>query len=237
MEIQSASAPCKRPEAIDTLLASPAVYEPAAIEPLEAYVRSQAANGTYDAQANQALAKLYQFTPARCQGDILALLLAKALLARPACDVAALLYVVPDALVARDKASATLAKCDALLEASKYREFWAAARDASSGAPVTGLLPGFEAAMRGHLLGLLSQTFTSAPLELVAEVLGCEAAAAAALCAKPPAGAPIDGAKDGMALFTKNADNSKRVCAAGRAIDPGSLLELMQGPGAFGIRQ
>ena len=66
MDIAASPPSQARPAELDTLLASPDQYTPEAIAPLEAYVAQQVQGKQYDAAANKALAKLYQFTPSRC---------------------------------------------------------------------------------------------------------------------------------------------------------------------------
>ena len=116
VEIEAACAPLSRPEKIEALLGSAEQYAEASVPVLESYVAAQVSGKTYDALANKALMKLYQFTPARCSDEVLALVLAKAMMARPAGDLTSLLYVVPEALVERCPLAAKLAACDALLE-------------------------------------------------------------------------------------------------------------------------
>ena len=156
MDIAAAPPSQARPAELDTLLSSPDQYTPEAIAPLEAYVAAQVAGKQYDAAANKALAKLYQFTPSRCQDAVLAQVLAKALCARPAGDGYNLLYIVPEALIERSPLCKRLAEADALLEASKFDEFWKSARAEPS---FESTCPGFEGQMRRGLLDLLSETF------------------------------------------------------------------------------
>ena len=80
MDIAASPPSQARPAELDTLLSSPDQYTPEAIAPLEAYVAAQVQGKQYDAAANKALAKLYQFTPSRCQDAVLAQVLAKACL-------------------------------------------------------------------------------------------------------------------------------------------------------------
>ena len=104
-------------------------------------------------------------------------MLAKALCARPAGDGYNLLYIVPEALIERSPLCKRLAEADALLEASKFDEFWKSARAEPS---FESTCPGFEGQMRRGLLDLLSETFQAVPLDLLSTVLGCDAAQAAA---------------------------------------------------------
>ena len=78
MDIAASPPSQARPAELDTLLSSPDQYTPEAIAPLEAYVAQQVQGKQYDAAANKALAKLYQFTPSRCQDAVLAQVLAAA---------------------------------------------------------------------------------------------------------------------------------------------------------------
>mmetsp|Transcript_10363 Transcript_10363/g.31951 ORF Transcript_10363/g.31951 Transcript_10363/m.31951 type:complete len:239 (-) Transcript_10363:37-753(-) len=225
MEI-AAPAPCRRPADVEGLLNSPDVYAPASIPALEAYVAAQVKDGTYDFAANKALVKLYQFEPASCKGDVLAQVLAKALMARPAGDLDQLLYMAPDVLVSRAPVAQRLADADALLEANKYGAFWAKVREGD--APACKCVAGFEAAVRRFLLDLLSRTFERVPLDLLAEVLGCDAAAAAAL-AKAGGGPVVASSEPSVAVFSPNAHNQKRAATAEKAVSLASLLGLYGG--------
>ena len=87
VEIEVQCAPLQRPEKIEALLGSAEQYAEASVPVLEGYVTQQVSGKTYDALANKALVKLYQFTPSRCNDEILALVLAKAMMARPSGDI------------------------------------------------------------------------------------------------------------------------------------------------------
>lgn len=227
VEIQATPAPLKRPAPVEALLTSASQYDEASITQLETYVATQVATGTYDAAANKALVKLYQFSPKRCNPDVLARVLGKAMMARPAPDITSLLYVCPEALVAASPLCEKLAKCDALLETSKFGEFWTLARDATAGKAAVDVAPGFAAAVRRYLLDLLAQTFERVPLELLAEVLGCDAAAAAALAKSPPAGGCLVASSDPKhAVFAPNPHNTKRQESTAAVVQLDSLLSL-----------
>ena len=231
VEIEAACAPLSRPEKIEALLGSAEQYAEASVPVLESYVAAQVSGKTYDALANKALMKLYQFTPARCSDEVLALVLAKAMMARPAGDLTSLLYVVPEALVERCPLAAKLAACDALLEASKFAEFWAAAREKVGAKAVADLVPGFTAAVRRYLLDLLSQTFERVPLDLLAEVLGIDAAAAAGLAKSPPPGGLLLPSTDAAnATFAPNAHNQKRKETSAKGIQLDALLSCFAEP-------
>lgn len=221
MDIAAAPPTQARPADLDALLSSPDQYAPEAIAPLEAYVAAQVQNKQYDAAANKALAKLYQFTPGRCQDAVLAQVLAKALGARPAGDAANLLYIIPEALVARSAVCKRLAEADALLEASKFDEFWKSARAEPS---FEATCPGFEGQMRRGLLELLSETFQAVPLELLGMVLGCDAAVAAALA--KAGGGPLAGSSGASATFKPNRQNQKRTEVVEKSVALTSLLKL-----------
>ena len=231
VEIEAACAPLSRPEKIEALLGSAEQYAEASVPVLESYVAAQVSGKTYDALANKALMKLYQFTPARCSDEVLALVLAKAMMARPAGDLTSLLYVVPEALVERCPLAAKLAVCDALLEASKFAEFWAAAREKVGAKAVADLVPGFTAAVRRSLLDLLSQTFERVPLDLLAEVLGIDAPAAAGLAKSPPPGGLLLPSSDAAnATFAPNAHIQNRKETSAKGIQLDALLSCFAEP-------
>lgn len=228
LEISSAAAPQARPEKIEALLSSAGQYSEGSIAALESYVATQVSGGTYDALANKALVKLYQFTPSRCKDEVLALVLAKAMMARPAGDITSLLYVCPEALIERTPVCERLAKCDALLESSKFAEFWECARDKEGGKAVVDLVPGFCGAVRRFLLDLLSQTFERVPLGLLAEVLGCDEAIATALAKKGDGTTLLASDDPKHAIFAPNPHNQKRQETFQKgAVQLDSLLSLV----------
>ena len=221
MDIAASPPSQARPAELDTLLSSPDQYTPEAIAPFEAYVAQQVQGKQYDAAANKALAKLYQFTPSRCQDAVLAQVLAKALCARPAGDGYNLLYIVPEALIERSPLCKRLAEADALLEASKFDEFWKSARAEPS---FESTCPGFEGQMRRGLLDLLSETFQAVPLDLLSTVLGCDAAQAAALA--KAGGGPLAPSSGASATFQPNAQNQQRKEVVEKTVALTSLLKL-----------
>ena len=231
VEIEVQCAPLQRPEKIEALLGSADQYAEASVPVLEGYVTQQVSGKTYDALANKALVKLYQFTPSRCNDEILALVLAKAMMARPSGDITSLLYVAPEALVTRSPLAARLYKCDGLLETSKFAEFWTLARSAADGKAVVDLVPGFTGAVRRYLLDLLSKTLERVPLDLLAEVLGVDAASAASLAKSPPPGGILLPSTDAtMAVFAPNADNQKRKETSSKGIQLDALLSCYATP-------
>ena len=73
-------------------------YDVNLIPALEAHVREQAATQTYDARANKALLKLYQFFPEKTDTTVLALLIGKSIMALPSPEFANLRFLVPAAI-------------------------------------------------------------------------------------------------------------------------------------------
>lgn len=118
-----------RPDAVAAILNGADRFSESAIGVLEENVKAQVVHGTYDFEANKALVKLYQFAPYRCRPDLLALVLAKAMMARPATHATTLRHICPEALSESTPLLRRLNKCDGLLEAAKFAEFWEQARE------------------------------------------------------------------------------------------------------------
>ena len=213
---QEMSTAASRPLEIESMLVSSEQYGEATIGTLEAYVKDQIKQGTYDFAANKALVKLYQLYPWRCQSDVLVQVLGLAVAARPATDFKALLYSCPANLVEGPLAK-KLIDLDGLLDASKFGTFFKEVDP-----KIVDLVPSFEASIRNFILGLLAETTQSVPLETFNGMCGL------ALTPEDPLPFPSTIVqKDGATItFAPNPENQARQPGLGKAIGLGPLLAL-----------
>lgn len=90
-----------------TKLLQTASYRADSIPTLEKYVES---GGAYNADANRALCKLYQFNPDKLNEKIVALILMKSMMEFPSTDLLALLCIVPEK-IQESEAIANIIRC------------------------------------------------------------------------------------------------------------------------------
>ncbi|KAJ8607805.1 hypothetical protein CTAYLR_009887 [Chrysophaeum taylorii] len=208
-----------RPEGVTMVLNTAAQYKESSIETLENHVGVQVREETYDAKANKALVKLYQFSPHRCRPEILELVFAKAMMARPKADMSAILCICPHKLADSTPLLRRLGKCEQLVETSRFADFWEHARDIE--------VPGFAPHLRRFILGLLSQTFCTAPIDLVARALGIAVDDARALAAAPTPSSPLLPSTDpDVATFKPNPKNQPRQQRFSNPVHLDTLLSL-----------
>ena len=159
-----------RPE-IQELLASPACYDAAALEPLRQCLKQQVDGEWYSADACGALLRLYQSDPKLASPDDVALVLAKSLMQLPEADFALAMMLLPASLAKSDKAVALL-EMGELLQQAKYAEFWT--RLAASKIVVPGLVP----AMQRYILLCISSTFKEISADALCDHLGVKSLSA-----------------------------------------------------------
>lgn len=216
-----------RSEAVAGILSSSERFSESAIGPLEEHVRSQLANGSYDFEANRTLVKLYQLVPHLCSPEVLAVVLAKATMARPAGDATALRFICPEVLAEATGVLRRLGSCEERLEQSDFAGFWEVARTTEGDVAVVDLVPGFSEAVRAFILGLLADTFATVSVELLASVLGIGLDKAAALAASPPTDSPLAPSTDpGKVNFKPNARNQPQKQRRDDSVGIDALLSL-----------
>ncbi len=180
-------------------------FDAALIPTLEAYVKEQAKTTTYDARANKALLKLYQFFPEKTDTAVLALLLGKAIMALPSPDFANARFLVPAAVQDSEPFAALIALA-LKLETAKFDEYWAARAAADNAAAATlAQLAGVDDAVRRFIVDTLALTFQALPLDFVAKALGLPAADAKKFLGAVPGltvGAEV--------VFAQNSENQPR---------------------------
>uniref|UniRef100_A0A7S3K7B0 Eukaryotic translation initiation factor 3 subunit K n=1 Tax=Aureoumbra lagunensis TaxID=44058 RepID=A0A7S3K7B0_9STRA len=215
----------RRSAEISRLLQSSEQFKESSISTLESYVESQVTDKNYDFGANKQLIKLYQFFPSNCQGEILAKVLAMAMMARPATDLKALLYMCPEALIEINPLAKRVIQCESLLAAAKFAEFWQQAMNAEES--LDTLIPGFSASIRRFILDLLALTYQSLSIDVCAPILGLSTDQLRTLTTSPPAGLPLLPSTDPVFIkFIPNQENQPRHLAAGKSVQLSTLLDL-----------
>jgi len=150
------------PPHIQGLLNGGRRYDPAIIPQLEAYVKDQLEQDTYDVSANLALLKLYLLHPDETKVEIIEGILLKALTAFPATDFALCMYQIPEKHHASLKEVKDLAQ---LLETAKFKSFWKANLDLLTQAK------GWQQKVRNFIAGVISATYRSIRKEQLMELL------------------------------------------------------------------
>ncbi|CAM9922278.1 unnamed protein product [Pylaiella littoralis] len=138
-------------------------FDHRAVPQLEEYLEEQVKSGTYDFEANKALLKLYQFFPDLCKSEMVALMLAKALMNVPSTDFMALMYIVPPSLHRCEPVRSLKKGADAL-ETAKFAEFW----QTCAGEDMPALIekvPGFNKHIRVFIVHTLATTFQDSTRE------------------------------------------------------------------------
>ncbi|KAI5855453.1 armadillo-type protein [Tricharina praecox] len=144
-----------RPEHIDGILAGLDRYNPETVSTFQDYVQFQCENRTYDALANLALLKLYQFNPHLTKEETITNILVKALTIFPSPDFSLCLHLLPPNILdpktatdALSEAVRKLAQLNELIESGAYREFWTAFENEDLFADLIVDCAGFEDIMR-----------------------------------------------------------------------------------------
>eukprot|EP01113_Clastostelium_recurvatum_P022691 TRINITY_DN2714_c0_g1_i1.p1 TRINITY_DN2714_c0_g1~~TRINITY_DN2714_c0_g1_i1.p1 ORF type:complete len:208 (+),score=46.07 TRINITY_DN2714_c0_g1_i1:106-729(+) len=145
-------------------------YNPELIKDLEAYVQHQVTNGTYHFEANLALLKSYQFNPARCNTDIISLILQKALMALPSTDFLLCSYLISEKSQSNETIT-LLSTLSSHLECARFKDFWAEA------SKLQKTPPGFDNAIRNFILGVLLTTYQGISKAYFAQVLNLDTSA------------------------------------------------------------
>lgn len=145
-------------------------YNPDILPDLEAYVQEQVNHQTYSLDSNLCLLRLYQFEPSRMSIQIVAKVLVKALMALPAPDFNLCMFLIPEKLQMEDP-FLTLITLAHSLETARFQEFWNAA---DKNRHILEVVPGFEQAIRGYALHVLSLTYQRLPRPVLAEAVNME---------------------------------------------------------------
>lgn len=154
------------PPQIQSLLNGGGRYDPVIIPQLEAYVKDQLEQDTYDIDANLALLKLYLLHTDTTKVEIIEGILLKALTAFPATDFALCMYQIPEKQHASLKEVRHLAQ---QLEMAKFKAFWKENLDMLAQAK------GWQKKVRHFIAGVISATYRSIRKEQLMELLNLPA--------------------------------------------------------------
>ncbi|KAI9122764.1 hypothetical protein K1719_005653 [Acacia pycnantha] len=145
-------------------------YNPDILPDLENHVNEQVSSQTYSLDANLCLLRLYQFEPERMSSQIVARILVKALMAMPAPDFSLCLFLIPER-VQMEEQFKTLIVLSHYLETGRFRQFW---DEAAKSRHLVEAVPGFEQAIQGYAIHVLSLTYQKAPRSVLAEAINIE---------------------------------------------------------------
>ncbi|KAK7347919.1 hypothetical protein VNO80_22462 [Phaseolus coccineus] len=145
-------------------------YNPDILPDLENYVNDQVSSQTYSLDANLCLLRLYQFEPEKMSSQIVARILVKALMAMPAPDFSLCLFLIPER-VQMEEQFKTLIVLSHYLETGRFRQFW---DEAAKSRHIVEAVPGFEQAIQGYAVHVLSLTYQKIPRTVLAEAINIE---------------------------------------------------------------
>ncbi|XP_028759969.1 eukaryotic translation initiation factor 3 subunit K-like [Neltuma alba] len=145
-------------------------YNPDILPDLENHVNEQVSSQTYSLDANLCLLRLYQFEPERMSSQIVARILVKALMAMPAPDFSLCLFLIPER-VQMEEQFKTLIVLSHYLETGRFRQFW---DEAAKNRHIVEAVPGFEQAIQGYAIHVLSLTYQKVPRSVLAEAINIE---------------------------------------------------------------
>lgn len=142
---------------MSTTLALDNPYDVSSIPMLEAHVAKQATEGSYDFEANKLLLKLYSVYPDASKSDVIAKVLALAMMRLPSSGMLALSYLVPGkkAIVGHVKA---LQYCSECLENARFVDFWEE-RSSAVASEICNSVVGFDGCIRSFIMTKLQDTY------------------------------------------------------------------------------
>lgn len=133
------------------------------------FSRKQIQNSAYDFDANLAILKLYQFYPQTTNMEVVAKILAKALMAIPGTDFLLCTYLISEQIKV-DAAVTSLYELANLLEQAEFKTFWST-YPSSAAAPLLASIPDFEEKICDFVTGLLTRSHQSLDKTVVATLL------------------------------------------------------------------
>nr|AFK49177.1 unknown [Medicago truncatula] len=145
-------------------------YNPDILPDLENYVNDQVSSQTYSLESNLCLLRLYQFESEKMSSQIVARILVKALMAMPAPDFSLCLFLIPERVQMEERFK-TLIVLSHYLETGRFRQFW---DEASKSRHIVEAVPGFEQAIQGYAIHVLSLTYQKIPRTVLAEAINVE---------------------------------------------------------------
>ncbi|XP_072092697.1 eukaryotic translation initiation factor 3 subunit K isoform X2 [Arachis hypogaea] len=111
-----------------------------------------------------------QFEPDKMSSQIVARILVKALMAMPAPDFSLCLFLIPER-VQMEEQFKTLIVLSHYLETGRFRQFW---DEAAKNRHIVDAVPGFEQAVQGYAIHVLSLTYQKVPRTVLAEAINIE---------------------------------------------------------------
>jgi len=159
-------------------------YNPDILPQLEAYVKAQAANNTYDIDCNLAVLKLYQFHPDSTDVEVISKVLLLALMRLPSTDYISCMYLVPERVEEMELIT-SITTLGSLLETCSFRQFWTTL--APQREELIKGVPGFEQAVRDFVCATMRITCAAKLPPLAHSPSGSAATSSPPLSHTPPA--------------------------------------------------
>lgn len=135
---------------------------------IEDYVREQAAQNTYDLEANLAALKLYQFNPVMLKMDITYTILLKALTNLPHTDFTLCKCLLLPAQM-QDETVQEIINFASVLEGCNFEQFWGLIEHKKK---LVSHIHGFFDSIRKFVCHVVGITFRSIEKEYLAQLLG-----------------------------------------------------------------
>lgn len=162
------------------------VYDASILPQLMEQVDADAKEGTYDHKASCHLLKLYKFSPELSDtaniGKVLLSALADKSNETQNVHFLSCSYLVP-LKVRQQEPLASIFALSALLESANFTEFWVQAQS-SSAAPAIAEVCCFAARVQAHIAALITSTYSTISVGLLAQFLGVQASEVAAIAEK-----------------------------------------------------
>eukprot|EP01135_Chromosphaera_perkinsii_P008457 Nk52_evm25s1360 gene=Nk52_evmTU25s1360 len=204
-------------------------YNPEHLPEFEEYIKTQCSTRTYDCEANQAVLKLYQFNPARCNTKIIALVLLKAMMNLPSTDYVLSLHLVSE----KNHTEGIIAKIEALgllLETCQFKQFWEKIKGSDDSDEddkhVQNIIKlemnGFDDAIRNYVAHVLAISHQSIKKEFMAELLNLNKTGCPSIDEFVASGA--DSSTNG---WTMNGDSVEFPVTEDNQVRPKRLVEKM----------
>eukprot|EP01114_Cavostelium_apophysatum_P010696 TRINITY_DN24802_c0_g1_i1.p1 TRINITY_DN24802_c0_g1~~TRINITY_DN24802_c0_g1_i1.p1 ORF type:complete len:214 (-),score=39.36 TRINITY_DN24802_c0_g1_i1:220-861(-) len=150
-----------------TLLIESNRYNLEILPQLEQYVQYQVDKQSYHFEANLTVLKFYQFHTEKTQKVIIGKILLKALMNLPSADFSLCMYLIAERLHTEEPIK-TLTTLAHLLESARFADFWTEANNCRE---LLNTIPGFDDAIRGFIISLITSTYQTIAKDTLSEVL------------------------------------------------------------------
>ncbi|KXZ47474.1 hypothetical protein GPECTOR_35g912 [Gonium pectorale] len=148
-------------------------YSPEKLPLLEQHVDEQVANRTWNLDANVALLRFYQFSPASVKPQLIVKILVKAIMQAPNPDYKYCITLLPERLQQVDESIFKAVQLANALETSRFGDFWTTANTCRD---LLGSIPGFYESVRGFIAHTLVHTYGRVTKRTLADCLKLEGA-------------------------------------------------------------